>query len=175
MSAYYEMMQRASAVGLSRAARMPSITISASGGTAVTDISKLFSSKGWAASVLASVMQPIFNFGGLRRSELAAREAYKQSLLAYEQCYIEALGDVESALVAITTSEAQTERCAALVMANANAAQMTRALYDSGLSNYFDLMDAERTLYTSQQQLIALVAQQYINYVTLFKALGGGF
>ena len=52
---------------------------------------------------------------------------------------------------------------------------MTRALYDSGMSNYFDLLDAERSLYSSQQQLIDLVAQQYINYVVLFKALGGGW
>ncbi len=174
MSAYYEMMQRASAVGLSRAARMPSITISASGGTSVTDISKLFSSKGWAASVLASVAQPIFNFGGLRRSELAAREAYKQSLLAYEQCYIEALGDVESALVAITSSRQELLRYAGLVKSYRNIAIQNYALYRNGLSGYLDVIDAERSLYSSQMQFENLVAQQYINYITLCKALGGG-
>ena len=75
MSAYYAMQQSAAAVGLARTARLPSITISLYGGTATSKISKLFSSKGWVADALASLAQPIYNFGGLRRKELAAREA----------------------------------------------------------------------------------------------------
>ncbi len=174
MSAYYTMVQRASAVGLARVARLPSVTISASGGSATGDIRKLFTSKGWVASVLASIAQPIYNFGGLRRSELAAKEAYKQSLLAYEQCYIEALSDVESALVAITTSRAELLRYAGLVKSYRNIAIQTYALYRNGLSGYLDVIDAERSLYSSQMQFENLVAQQYINYITLCKALGGG-
>ena len=174
MSAYYTMQQRAAAVGLARSARLPSITISLSGGTATNKIGELFSSKGWVADALASLAQPIYNFGGLRRRELAAREAYKQSLLAYEQSYIEALNDVESALVAITTSRNELLRYAELVESYRNIAIKTYALYRSGLSGYLDVIDAERSLYTSQMQVENLVAQQYINYITLCKALGGG-
>jgi multidrug efflux system outer membrane protein len=175
MSAYYTMQQRAAAVGLARSARLPSITISLSGGTATNKIGELFSSKGWVADALASLAQPIYNFGGLRRRELAAREAYKQSLLAYEQSYIEALNDVESALVAITTSRNELLRYAELVESYRNIAIKTYALYRSGLSGYLDVIDAERSLYTSQMQAENLVAQQYINYITLCKALGGGY
>ena len=174
MSAYYTMQQRAAAVGLARSARLPSITISLSGGSATNKIGELFSSKGWVADALASLAQPIYNFGGLRRRELAAREAYKQSLLAYEQSYIEALNDVESALVAITTSRNELLRYAELVESYRNIAIKTYALYRSGLSGYLDVIDAERSLYTSQMQAENLVAQQYINYITLCKALGGG-
>ena len=174
MSAYYTMQQRAAAVGLARSARLPSITISLSGGSATNKIGELFSSKGWVADALASLAQPIYNFGGLRRRELAEREAYKQSLLAYEQSYIEALNDVESALVAITTSRNELLRYAELVESYRNIAIKTYALYRSGLSGYLDVIDAERSLYTSQMQAENLVAQQYINYITLCKALGGG-
>lgn len=174
MSAYYTMQQNAAAVGLARVARLPSITISLYGGTATGKFSQLFSSKGWVADALASLAQPIFNFGGLRRRELAAREAYKQSLLAYEQCYIEALGDVESALVAITSSREELLRYAGLVKSYRNIAVMTYALYRNGSSGYLDVIDAERSLYSSQMQFENLVAQQYINYINLCKALGGG-
>ena len=174
MAAYYTMEQRAAAVGLARTARMPSVTISASGGSATGKISELFTSKGWVANVLASLTQPIYNFGGLRRSELAAREAYKQSLLAYEQSYIEALNDVENALVAITTSRTELLRYAGLVKSYRSIAIQTYALYRNGLSGYLDVIDAERSLYSSQMQFENLVAQQYINYITLCKALGGG-
>ena len=52
---------------------------------------------------------------------------------------------------------------------------MTQALYRSGLSDYLDVIDAERSLYQTQMELVNLVAQQYINYVKLCKALGGGW
>jgi multidrug efflux system outer membrane protein len=175
MAAYYALQQSAANVGLARAARFPSITISLSGGGGGNKISKLFSSKGWVADALASVAQPIYNFGGLRRRELAAREAYRQSLLAYEQCYLEALNDVENALVAITTSREELLRYAELVKSYRNISIQTYALYRNGLSDYLSVIDAERSLYSSQMQFENLVAQQYINYINLCKALGGGY
>ena len=45
----------------------------------------------------------------------------------------------------------------------------------SGLSDYLDVIDAQRSLYQSQMELVNIVAQQYINYVNLCKALGGGW
>ena len=175
MSAYYTMQQSAANVGLARSARLPSVTLTLFGGTATDKVSQLFSSKGWVADALASIAQPIYNFGGLRRRELAAREAYKQSLLAYEQCYIDALSDVESALVSITSSREELLRYAGLVKSYRNIAIMTYSLYRNGLSGYLDVIDAERSLYTSQMQFENLVAQQYINYINLCKALGGGY
>lgn len=41
------------------------------------------------------------------------------------------------------------------------------------MSAYLDVIDAERNMYQSQMEYVNLVAQQYINYVNLFKALGG--
>ena len=175
MSAYYTMLQNAAEVGLTRSARLPSITITLFGGSEGVKVSELFSSDGWVADALASLSVPIFKFGSLRRRELAAREVYKQSLLAYEQSYIEALSDVESALVAITSSRKELLRYAGLVKSYRNIALMTYSLYRNGLSDYLDVIDAERSLYTSQMQFENLVAQQYINYIHLCKALGGGF
>lgn len=173
MAAYYTMQQSAANVGLARSARLPSITLTLYGGTAANSISRLFSSKAWVADALAAITQPVYNFGGLHRRELAAREAYKQSLLAYEQSYIEALNDVESALVAITSSRQELLRYAGLVKSYRNISVMTYALYRNGLSDYLDVIDAERSLYTSQMQFENLIAQQYINYINLCKALGG--
>lgn len=175
MAAYYAMQQCATNVGLARSARLPSVTLTLSGGTATDKFSRLFSSKGWVANALASIAQPIYNFGGLRRRELVAREAYKQSLLNYEQSYIEALSDVEEALVSITTSRNELVRYGGLVKSYRNIAIMTYALYRNGLSDYLDVIDAERSLYSSQMQFEDLVAQQYINFINLCKALGGGY
>ena len=174
MSAYYTLQQSAAAVGLARSARLPSITISLYGGSATERFASLFSKEAWVADALASLVQPIYNFGGLRHRELAAREAYKQSLLAYEKSYSDALSDVESALVAITSSRKELLRYAGMIKTYRNVAVMNYALYRSGLSGYLDVIDAERSLYSAQMAFENLVAQQYINYITLCKALGGG-
>ena len=139
------------------------------------DITALFSKKSWIWSAFLSFTEPIYNFGALKRREMIAREKYRQSVLAYEQAYLQALSDVEKALVSISTYREQTERYEELVQASRNIAMMTNALYSSGLSAYLDVIDAERTLYDSQMQFVNLTAQQYINYVNLCKALGGGW
>ena len=61
-----------------------------------------------------------------------------------------ALKDPLQALVAIATYRRQTERYGELVLANDRIAAMTQALYRSGLSDYLDVIDAERSLYQSQ-------------------------
>ena len=43
------------------------------------------------------------------------------------------------------------------------------------MSSYFDLLDAQRTLFTAQQATVQVQAQQAQNLVTLYKVLGGGW
>ena len=175
MSAYWQMEQAAANVGIARSARFPSISLSAEGGASSLKIRELFTANSWYWSAIGSLAQPLFRFGSLKRSEMAAREQYRQSVLSYEQAYIEAISDVESALVSIAAYRDETMRYKQLVESNMQVAILTSALYDNGLSAYLDVIDAERSLYDSQMQYSNIVAQQYINYVNLCKALGGGW
>ena len=175
MSAYSALVSSAADVKSARVARFPSFTLTGEGGVVSDDIKKLFHADSWGWSVLLSFAQPIYNFGALKSREAAAVERYNQSLFAYNQCFIEALEEVESALVSIATYREETKKYSQLVQSNAKIAKMTTALYNNGLSAYLDVIDAERTLYNSQMQYSNIIAQQYINYVNLCKALGGGF
>ncbi len=175
LEARYNMLQAAAQAGEARSARFPSIELTGKGGVASTSIEGLTGAHPWMWSAVGSLTQPIFAFGKLRRAEVEAIEAYNQSTYTYEQTVLTAFADTESALVAISTMRRQTERTGELVMANQRIADMTRALYRNGLSDYLSVIDADRELYASQMQFVNLMAQQYINYVTLCKALGGGF
>ena len=95
--------------------------------------------------------------------------------VAYEQTVIEAFADVEKALVSIETYRKQATRQAQLVLANSRISEMNRELYRNGMSAYLDVIDAERELYASQMQFVEIAVQQYVNYVGLYKALGGGW
>ena len=52
---------------------------------------------------------------------------------------------------------------------------MTEALYADGLANYLNVIDAERNLYSSQLEYITILTSQLSAYVSLYKALGGGW
>jgi multidrug efflux system outer membrane protein len=123
---------------------------------------------------MLSLAQPLYRFGALKNSEKGAIERYNQALIAYRANLLTAISEVEKALVAIDTYRLQLERYKSLVDANAAINRLTNALYQIGLSAYLDVIDAERTLYNSQMEYSNLIASQYINYVNLCKALGGG-
>ena len=173
--AHFNMLRAAAQAGQARSARFPSISLTAKGGVASNSIKGLTAANPWAWDALGAVAEPIFGFGKLRNAERAVMVAYTQSAKSYEQTVLTAFADVEKALVAITTYRDQTGRTGELLLSNDRVATMTRALYRSGLSDYLDVIDAERSLYQTQMELVNLVAQQYINYVTLCKALGGGW
>ncbi|MBO5685858.1 MAG: efflux transporter outer membrane subunit [Alistipes sp.] len=175
MQAYFTVQQAAAEAGLARSNRFPSLVLSASGGIGASSLKGLSSSNPAVWSATGSLVKPIFNFGRLRSTERAAVSAYRQAAATYEQTILAAFSDVETCFSAIAANREESSRLRALVDTYQEIVRMAQALYRNGMVNYVDVMDAERTLYTSQMQLVNLVAQQYINYVSLCKALGGGW
>ncbi len=175
MESLYSMESSASKVGVARSERFPSITLTADGGFVSETLKDLSSAKPLGWSVLGSLTQPIFNFGMLKRKEQMAYQNYIASMNSYEQSILSALNDVESALITISTYHQELLASKAEVVANAKIALTVKALYRCGMESYFNVVDAERDLYSSQIDYAGVRAQQYINYVTLYKALGGGW
>lgn len=173
--AYYGVKSAAAEVGIERVARFPSLSLTASGGVLSTTVKGLVSSNPftWAAS--AQLLQPLYAFGRLKRNELSAREGYYQAVKGYEQSVLQAFGDVSDALSQISTYKRETERYAEMLESDSQIYDMAQALYDNGMYSYNDLIDAEQTLYESRMSYAQVRAEQYIAYVTLFKALGGGW
>ncbi|MFI3264366.1 MAG: efflux transporter outer membrane subunit [Rikenellaceae bacterium] len=175
IKSYFAMAEAAAEVGISRANRYPSISLTGSGGVFAYSLKDLTSGDPLLWSATGELIAPIFSWGSLRRKELIAREKYEASIYNYEQSIIEALSEVESALITINTYSDQAAASTALVLANTKIVENTSAMYKSGLGDYLSVIDAERELYSSQISLVELVAQQYINYINLYKTLGGGW
>lgn len=174
MSDYSALTAAAADAKLARIERFPTLTLTGDGGVVSGDITKLFAKGSWVWNAMLSLTQPIYRFGALHSGEKAAVERYNQAVIAYRKDFLAALSEVEKALVAISTYRVQLERYRALVNANSDINRLTKELYLNGLSAYLDVIDAERTLYNSQMEYSNLIASQYINYINLCKALGGG-
>ena len=175
MEAYHKAEAVAAQTRVARAARFPSIALTGDGGLLSSTLKGLTSKNPayWSASV--SLTQPIIHFGQLKAEEQKALEMWRQAMLNYQQTVLEAFSDVESALVAIETYNAEVEKYLELLAANSLLQQMTAALYADGLASSLNLIDAERNLYSAQLSYIGLLTEQLCAYVDLYKSLGGGW
>lgn len=175
LEAYYGVEQAAAEVNIARVARFPTLSLTASGGVLSSTIKGLTSSDPFSWSAAVKLLQPIYAFGRLKRNELSKREGYYQAVKQYEQSILQAFADVSDALSQISTYKREVERYGAMLESDQRVYELAKALYRSGMNSYTDLIDAERTLYDSQLSYTEVRAQQYIAYVALFKALGGGW
>ncbi len=175
LEAYYGVEQAAAKVNIARVARFPSLSLTATGGVLASTNQGLTSSNPFSWSAAAKLLQPLYAFGHLKRGELSAREGYYQAVKQYEQSILQAFADVSEALSQISTYRREVERYGAMLESDQRVYELAKALYRSGMNSYTDLVDAERTLYDSQMSYAEVRAQQYIAYVALFKALGGGW
>lgn len=175
MESYHKAEAAAARTRVARANRLPSFSLTGEGGALSSTLKGLTTGNPGYWTAALSLTQPLIHFGRLKAEELKAVEVWRGAMLTYQQTAIEALSEVESALVAIATYNSQVDEYLNLLSANSRLQQMTAALYADGLASSLNLIDAERNLYSSQLDYIALLAEQLIAYVTLYKALGGGW
>lgn len=175
MESFHKVESAAARTRLARANRLPSFSLTGEGGVLSSTLKGLTSHNPayWTAGL--SLTQPILHFGELRAEERKAFEGWRQAVLNYQSVSLSALSEVEKALVAIDTYNSEVAKYIDLLTANARLQQMTAALYKDGLASSLNLIDAERNLYSSQLDYISLLTEQLNAYVTLYKALGGGW
>lgn len=162
-------------IGAARAAFFPSIRLTGSIGTASNELSGLFDSGTRIWSFTPQITLPIFQ-GGRLRAQLAGAKADQQIALAqYEKAIQAGFREVADALALTGTLAEQRQAQEALVGAAARADELSRARYKAGRDSYLAALDAQRSLYAAQQQLIATRLAEQTNRVTLYKVLGGGW
>lgn len=175
LEAYYSMAEAWAKVGIKRAARYPTISLSANTGVGSDKIGDLFSGKPFIWAALGSITQPIFSFGSNKRAFESAKQDLYSSTASYEKSVISAISEVESSLIAISSYKNQLEEYGKLVKSNYINQQLTSRLYDNGLTSYLEVIDAERSWYESQLEYVNILNSQYTSYVDLYKSLGGGW
>ena len=106
------------------------------------------------ATLGAALDLPLFD-GGRRRAEVAAARAELDASLAeYRQAFLEALGEAETALVAITAYRARAGSLSEAIEQSETALGQSNALYREGLASLFDVLDAQRQLISSRESLL---------------------
>lgn len=161
-------------IGAARAAFFPTISLTASVGRASDSLSSLFGAGGRTWSFVPNISVPIFQAGALQASLDAARISADVAVAEYEKAIQAAFSEVADALAVRAHVEEQLDAQRAYVDAVRRGHELAEVRFRNGLSSYLEALDAQRSLYGAQQDLIALRLQEASNRVTLYKALGGG-
>ncbi|NDU92907.1 MAG: efflux transporter outer membrane subunit [Ferrovum sp.] len=160
-------------IGVARAAFFPSITLTATTGTASDQLSGLFTANARAWSFSPQLNLPIFDAGN-NAANLKVSEANRNILLAqYEKAIQNAFREVADALANQGTLHTQIDAQQSLVDATALSFRLADARFQHGVDSYLTVLDSQRSLYAAQQNLINLKLANAANQVTLYKALGG--
>jgi multidrug efflux system outer membrane protein len=174
LEAEYNLRGANADIGAARAAFFPTISLTGMYGFASTALSALFDGGNKAWSFGGAGALPIFD-GGRRKATVDQNRARSEELTAaYQRTVQGAFKEVADALVARRRLAEQVLALNRTVEAQTRLARVARLRYDNGIAIYLEVLDAERNLFSAEQQLIALRATALENGVTLYTALGGG-
>jgi outer membrane protein, multidrug efflux system len=162
-------------IGAARAAFFPTVTISGFAGQTDPSFENLFSgAAGEVWSFTPSINLPIFGAGSLRAQLGMANTDREIAVAQYERAVQVAFSEVADALATRSAIGEELAAREALASAAGSSYQLSEARYREGIDNYLGLLDAQRALYAAQQGLVAARVARATNFVTLYKALGGG-
>ncbi|ENO76132.1 NodT family RND efflux system outer membrane lipoprotein [Thauera sp. 27] len=169
------LMAANASIGAARAAFFPRITLTASAGTASSTLDGLFDAGSGAWSFVPQIRIPIFEAGRLQASLDVAEIQRDINVAQYEKAIQSAFREVADALAERATLAEQLAARQALVQATQRSFELSEARYKGGVDSYLNLLDAQRSLYGAQLELIGTRLSDAVNRVALYKALGGGW
>ncbi len=162
-------------IGVAETAYFPDLTLSASGGYRGSNLADWISMPNRFWSIGPQFAMTLFD-AGLRRSKVEQAEArYDQQVARYRQTTLQAIGEVEDALVQLNVlaEEIQVQREA--LAASQDTLRLTENQYQAGMVDYLAVTNAQTIALNSQRTLLNLLGTQLTASVQLISALGGGW
>lgn len=160
-------------IGAARAAFFPSVQLTTDVGTTAGSFSDLFGSNTGTWIFAPKLTLPIFN-AGRNSANLSLAEARKDIAVAqYEGSIQQAFREVADALSARDTLRAQIDAQRKVRDADCDRQRLTERRYERGVASYLEMLEAQRSLFESEQEFIRLQQRRLVNAVELYKALGG--
>jgi multidrug efflux system outer membrane protein len=169
------LMARNAEVGVAKAAYFPAIRLTGAVGFESSDLSQLTDGSNVIWNIGASLFQPVFNAGRTGFDVTRAKASYDEGVANYRNRLLRAFREVESALSALQTLDAQSAHQVAAQQGAAKAVRLADLRYRAGLVIVVEVIDAQRTALRADREALAVKGAQLVSTVSLIKALGGGW
>jgi multidrug efflux system outer membrane protein len=160
-------------IGAARAEFFPRITLTGLLGFASSSLGGLFSGHAHTWTFTGDVAGPIYTGGGLTAAVDQAEARRDQSLANYERVIQNAFRDVDDSLADLRNSAELRETVGRRVATLQRSVELSHERYENGYSDYIDVLDSERSLFSAQLQLASARGDYDRALVNLYRALGG--
>lgn len=155
--------------------QLPTLNLSGSIGVDALKAGHLFSPETAAAQALGSLAAPIFNAGRIRQTIHMQSAQERQALIQYEAAVLQALSEVENALIATQRTAERLGVLDSAVAAAQDAEKLASQSYLAGQVDLLQVLDAQRTLLSLEEQQTLARGDHASAHIQLYKALGGGW
>lgn len=159
-------------IGAARAAFLPKIILTATTGTASKALSGLFKAGSGAWAFSPVLRYPLFDAGRVENTVDLATARKDIAVAEYERIIQQAFRETADLLVAREQLFDQLQATEANATAQGDRLRIVSARYESGVSSYLELLDAQREHFSAQQLVLAVKRQQLSVSASLYKALG---
>jgi multidrug efflux system outer membrane protein len=161
-------------IGVARAQFFPQISLTGAVGRSLA-LTSLMNSQISIWTYAASLTQPIFEGGRLKANLHIAESQQRQAVLAYMQTIQQAFGDVSDSLVDVEKYREIRLKEEEYVRDLDESVRLADMRYDGGITNYLEVLDAQRSLFAEQLTLAQFRGNEFQSLVQLYRALGGGW
>ena len=159
-------------IGVAVADLFPRLQLSGQYGWQALAVDGIGDSRTENSALVGLLRLPLYS-GGRRKAEVeAARARHRASIAAYEQTVLLALEESEGALARYARTAASRRHLDTAARASAEAAVIARRLYESGLTDFLSVLDADRRRLEAEDALAERATEEVVNLVAVYKALG---
>ena len=162
-------------IGVTEALRLPSLSLTGSGGVISSQLDNLLEGKSAAYTIGPRLAGPIFDAGRGKARVDAAKAKAGEALADHDKAAKQAFREAADAINAHRkTGEIVTEQ-SRLVEAYRKVANVANERFQGGASSYLEVLDAERSLFTAELELADARRDRLLSVVQTYRALGGGW
>jgi NodT family efflux transporter outer membrane factor (OMF) lipoprotein len=174
-AAEYQIAAASVRVGEAKTNLYPSFNLAGSLTNSGFNLGDLLDPTTIAKNLLASISAPLFNGGKLKQQVIVKDAAYDQAVANYQKTILSALQDVSNGFATLQALQKQQP----ILQQNLTTARSTERLatmsYQAGLSDFQNVLDAQRSVLSTQEALLSAQAETSLALISLYKAVGGAW
>ncbi len=162
-------------VGVAMADLYPQLQLTGTFGLEALSVGNFFNSSSRFWGIGPRVSWRLFDGGRIRQAVAAQSARQEQAMIDYQAALLTAQEEIENAILAFAKEQLRRDSLVKATAAARNADRIARDQYQAGLVDFSNVLDAQRSLLSFEDQLAQSRGAVSANLVRLYKALGGGW
>ena len=174
-SAEHQINAQAASLGASKSDWLPQVFIKGSVGYASKDFKDLTKHKSFTYEIAPALSWTIFSGGKLVNATKSARAQLDEAIDQFNQTVLTAVQETDNAMTAYRSSIKQIVALREVRNQGQETLTLSLDLYKQGLTPFQNVLDAQRSLLSYENQLVQARGNSLLQLIALYQALGGGW